>query len=175
MNPYRCILCCNCLQDILSALSAPHQGNEEPLYPGTCRGKTAIASSDPLNGAIPPCPGGGGNAFSGGGQRKTAGGPGGQQCLQQQQRHVTWRFRVPEGETIRFVDGHFGPQEMTAGRDFGDFMVMRGDGMPSYQLSCVVDDAAMGITEVSESLSHQDGRRYGAAMHSLTASLHYGQ
>ena len=62
---------------------------------------------------------------------------------------MTWRFRVPEGETIRFVDGHFGPQEMTAGRDFGDFMVMRGDGMPSYQLSCVVDDAAMGITEVS--------------------------
>ena len=56
---------------------------------------------------------------------------------------------MPEGETIRFVDGHFGPQEMTAGRDFGDFMVMRGDGMPSYQLSCVVDDAAMGITEVS--------------------------
>jgi glutamyl-tRNA synthetase len=27
-------------------------------------------------------------------------------------------------------------------------MVFRGDGTPSYQLSCVVDDAAMGITEV---------------------------
>ena len=33
-------------------------------------------------------------------------------------------------------------------RDFGDFIVWRKDDTPSYQLSCVVDDAAMRISEV---------------------------
>jgi glutamyl-tRNA synthetase len=61
---------------------------------------------------------------------------------------VNWRFRVPDGETLRFTDGHFGPQHATAGRDFGDFLVWRKDDAPSYQLACIVDDAALGITEV---------------------------
>lgn len=61
---------------------------------------------------------------------------------------INWRFRVPDGETLAFTDGHFGPQQAVAGRDFGDFLVWRKDDMPSYQLACVVDDAALGITEV---------------------------
>jgi glutamyl-tRNA synthetase len=61
---------------------------------------------------------------------------------------VNWRFRVPDGETLVFHDGHFGEQRATAGRDFGDFLVWRKDDTPSYQLACVVDDAEMGITEV---------------------------
>ncbi len=61
---------------------------------------------------------------------------------------TNWRFRVPDGTTFKFIDGHFGEQSAVAGRDFGDFLVWRKDGLPSYQLACVVDDAAMKITEV---------------------------
>lgn len=61
---------------------------------------------------------------------------------------VNWRFRVPDGEAIAFHDQRFGPQQFVAGRDFGDFPVWRRDDIPSYQLACVADDAAMRITEV---------------------------
>lgn len=61
---------------------------------------------------------------------------------------AAWRFRVPDGEVVRFEDALMGRQEFVAGRDFGDFLVARRDGVPSYQLACVVDDDAMCITEV---------------------------
>jgi glutamyl/glutaminyl-tRNA synthetase len=61
---------------------------------------------------------------------------------------VNWRFRVPDGETVAFVDARYGEQSAVAGRDFGDFLVWRKDDVPSYQLACAVDDAAMGLTEV---------------------------
>lgn len=61
---------------------------------------------------------------------------------------VNWRFRVPDGEAIEFIDLNLGPQSFTAGRDFGDFLVWRRDDVPAYQLAVVVDDAAMQITEV---------------------------
>jgi glutamyl/glutaminyl-tRNA synthetase len=61
---------------------------------------------------------------------------------------ANWRFRVPEGEVIEFVDVQQGQQRFIAGKDFGDFLVWRKDGVPSYQLACAVDDAAMQITEV---------------------------
>jgi glutamyl-tRNA synthetase len=60
----------------------------------------------------------------------------------------SWRFRVPDGEIISFHDGNCGGQKFVAGKDFGDFVVWRGDGVPAYQLACVADDAAMQITEV---------------------------
>lgn len=66
--------------------------------------------------------------------------------------NTNYRFRVPDGEAIGFVDEHAGPRSFLAGcdasADFGDFLVWRKDGLPSYQLACVVDDAAMDITEV---------------------------
>jgi len=61
---------------------------------------------------------------------------------------VNWRFRVPDGAEVHFTDLHCGPQQSTAGKDFGDFIVWRRDDVPSYQLAVVVDDIAMQITEV---------------------------
>lgn len=61
---------------------------------------------------------------------------------------LNWRFQVPDGEAIEFTDGHFGPQRLIAGRDFGDFLVWRRDDVPAYQLAVVVDDHLMRITEV---------------------------
>src|SRR5216684_616872 len=61
---------------------------------------------------------------------------------------ISWRFKVPDNEVIRFDDLHFGPQQFTAGRDFSDFLVWRRDDIPAYQLAVVADDQAMRITEV---------------------------
>jgi glutamyl-tRNA synthetase len=61
---------------------------------------------------------------------------------------VSWRFRVPDGETISFIDGHYGPQQFIAGHDLADFLLWRRDDIPAYQLAVVADDAAMQITEV---------------------------
>jgi glutamyl/glutaminyl-tRNA synthetase len=73
---------------------------------------------------------------------------------------ANYRFRVPDNETIHFHDLNLGPQAFTAGThnraDFGDFLIWRKPltnhpddiGLPSYQLACIVDDAATHITEV---------------------------
>ncbi|TVR47808.1 MAG: tRNA glutamyl-Q(34) synthetase GluQRS [Puniceicoccaceae bacterium] len=74
------------------------------------------------------------------------GGPGAERAVKA--REICWRFRVPDGEAVSFVDGRLGRREFVAGRDFGDFVVWRREDGPSYELAVAVDDAAMGITEV---------------------------
>ena len=61
---------------------------------------------------------------------------------------MNWRFRVPDGETITFVDGNLGERSFVAGHDFGDFVVWRRDDVPAYQLAVVTDDCDMQISEV---------------------------
>jgi glutamyl-tRNA synthetase len=61
---------------------------------------------------------------------------------------ISWRFQVPDGESVSFEDAHFGPQQFIAGIDFSDFLVWRRDDIPAYQLAVVADDEAMQITEV---------------------------
>jgi len=61
---------------------------------------------------------------------------------------VNWRFRVPDGEEIAFVDNQLGRESYVAGRDFGDFVIWRHDDVPAYQLAVTADDHAMRITEV---------------------------
>jgi glutamyl-tRNA synthetase len=63
-------------------------------------------------------------------------------------RPPSWRFQVTDGEAVEFQDRSCGRQRFVAGRDFGDFVVWRHDGVPSYQLAATLDDAAMRMTEV---------------------------
>jgi glutamyl-tRNA synthetase len=127
---------CTCSRRELAVVSAPHEDGEhdgsarggvpqeddEPVYPGRCRPAGAAVAT----------------------AREPAG--------------VNWRFRIPDGrlmdgwipdgETVSFEDSGMGARSYLAGRDFGDFVIWRRDDVPAYQLACVVDDAAMQITEV---------------------------
>lgn len=62
------------------------------------------------------------------------------------------RLRVPaKGDpvgAISFADRTFGPHREMLAAECGDFLVRRSDGVYAYQLAVVVDDAAMGVTEV---------------------------
>ena len=62
-------------------------------------------------------------------------------------RSPALRLRVPN-EDVSFIDGHMGLYRENLACDCGDFLLRRSDGMFAYQLAVVVDDAAMGVTEV---------------------------
>lgn len=57
------------------------------------------------------------------------------------------RVRVPD-EVVEYDDAVAGHVTQHLGPDVGDFVLQRGDGVFAYQLAVVVDDAAMGITDV---------------------------
>lgn len=112
---------CTCSRkDILNATGAPHEADDEPVYPGTCR---------PESGSKPLQTG----CTSSDDDSRSA---------------QNWRFRVNDGESVSFLDGSFGRREFAAGRDFGDFVVWQRNNIPAYQLAVVVDDHSMQITEV---------------------------
>ncbi len=114
-------VCHRSRKDLVSALSAPHEGMPDG-NPVDDEPLYRPEWRPPAEEALPP--------------------------LDEKGWALNWRFRVPDGCEIGFRDGQFGPQRATAGQDFGDFLVWRKDGMPSYQLACAVDDAELGITEV---------------------------
>ncbi|MGC1451452.1 MAG: tRNA glutamyl-Q(34) synthetase GluQRS [Candidatus Sulfotelmatobacter sp.] len=121
---------CTCSRkDVAQAAGAPNDSDDEPVYPGTCR---------PAASAHSTCGDGRLGRLATAKSSYPASGPAG----------VNWRFSVPAGKEMCFTDLHLGEQRMIAGRDFGDFIVWRRDDVPAYQLAVVVDDAAMGITEV---------------------------
>lgn len=57
------------------------------------------------------------------------------------------RLRVPELE-YRFVDRVQGEVRQHLGREVGDFVIQRRDGLYAYQLAVVLDDAWQGITDI---------------------------
>ena len=107
-------------KDVAQALSAPHEGDREIIFPTHLRPtnleKTNWTKTD---------------------WDKT-----------DEPGNVNWRFQVPDGEAITFEDLNLGWQTFVAGKDFGDFIIWRKDGFPSYELSVVADDSTMNITEI---------------------------
>ena len=112
---------CTCSRrDLALSTQAPHEDDDEPVYNSRCR----PSSSEPW--ILDPKP------------------------------SLNYRFRIPANDPIPFTDINAGPQTFTPGSDFGDFLIWRKAlspdpadiGVPSYQLACVIDDAATNITEV---------------------------
>lgn len=62
-------------------------------------------------------------------------------------RRPAWRVQVPQLD-IQFDDLLQGPCREDLARDCGDFILRRSDGVYAYQLAVVVDDGAMGVTQV---------------------------
>jgi glutamyl-tRNA synthetase len=126
---------CRCSRrDVLEAAVAPHDENQEPIYPGTCRPVVGavVSAASSVAAAVP--------AASETQARRLP--------PQSQPAGINWRCRVPDGEQMKFVDERLGRQSAVAGKDFGDFIIWRRDNVPAYQLAVVVDDVAMQITEV---------------------------
>ena len=63
------------------------------------------------------------------------------------QHDVAIRLRVPELE-YHFIDRVQGEYRQHLGRDVGDFIIRRRDGLYAYQLAVVLDDAWQGITDI---------------------------
>ncbi len=59
-----------------------------------------------------------------------------------------WRLALPSNCQITFEDLALGPQSQNLNTEVGDFVLRRSDGLFTYQLAVVVDDAEQGITHI---------------------------
>lgn len=110
-------------KDIQNALRAPHAEDRGSGYPGTCRDRfadhAAAARWESANAAR----------------------------LGRRPVGAALRLRVQQGP-VRFDDLVMGPREVDVAGAFGDFVVRRKDGAFAYMYAVVLDDIAMGVSEV---------------------------
>ncbi len=62
-------------------------------------------------------------------------------------RARAWRYRT-DGAVVSFDDAIQGHVEQHVGRDIGDFVLYRSDGLYAYHLAAAVDDAEQGVTHI---------------------------
>ena len=132
---------CRCTRREIEAaqLSAPHGDDHELRYPGTCRPSS-----------VGPEPGGWGrSAAEPPGCAAAPGGslPSSPATQQPDDRAAAYRLIVPAGETT-IEDNFAGAHCYDVSAATGDFLIATKEGLPSYQLAVVVDDARQGIDRV---------------------------
>ncbi len=141
LRDLRMIYACTCSRkDVALSAGAPNDGDDEPVYSGKCRPSGSVVGAARLRPRE--------TAETAVSTRDVPSTSLASPVLAEEPGGFNWRFQVPDGEEICFTDLHLGPQRLVAGQDFGDFIIWRRDDVPAYQLAVVVDDAAMGITEV---------------------------
>ena len=166
---------CTCTRkDILSSQSAPHAG-EEMRYPNTCRGRYRDEGTARAESGRDPC------------WRLDIRRLGSSSWLAAELP----RTRTTAGQSVRsassdtwidgtctgFDDGFCGLQESDLAEWSGDFVVARGEDKPAYHLAVVVDDVAMGVTEVIRAddlvaSTHRQLALYHALGHAPPAFFH---
>ena len=109
---------CFCSRADIRAASAPNEGDGFIIYSGTCRPLSAADRNTRIN---------------------------------RGDRH-SWRIAVPgranPAGTIVFDDEVFGPQRIDLGRQVGDVVIRRSDGLFAYQFVVSIDDFDMGVTQI---------------------------
>ncbi|AKP45498.1 glutamate--tRNA ligase [Bacillus smithii] len=76
-----------------------------------------------------------------------------QKALEAEGRQPSIRFRVPEGKVYEFDDivkNHVSFES----DDIGDFVIVKKDGMPTYNFAVTIDDHLMGMTHVLRGDDH---------------------
>ncbi len=73
--------------------------------------------------------------------------------LEAEGRKPVVRFRVPEGEVVRVRDLVRGDVAFECS-EIGDFIIIKSDGIPTYNFAVVVDDHTMSISHVIRAEEH---------------------
>ena len=122
---------CTCTRtDVAAAASAPHIGQEGPIYPGTCASRHVSAAASLTRRASEDS----GTLTRSASEELAA-------------PAFAWRFRTLNAPR-QLNDLIAGPQTCNVAAELGDYVIAKADGSPAYQLAVVVDDQAMGVTEV---------------------------
>lgn len=77
-----------------------------------------------------------------------------QAAFEAEGRQAVVRFRVPKGATYAFDDIVKGPISFESSSVGGDFVILKRDGMPTYNFAVAVDDHYMEITHVLRGDDH---------------------
>jgi len=73
--------------------------------------------------------------------------------FKEENRKPVVRFKLDESVVVTFVDGVKG-ETTFALKEFGDFVIQKSDGIPTYYLANVVDDALQDVTYVIRGEEH---------------------